>query len=95
MGKAKPVHPGGLALWSLHRAFRTAAAGRETNQAQRAHHMAMGTLRWVYLPGQLEKRGQAPHLPRSASEASGPYDCQRVAHNGLLSLDNLLIENTP
>jgi len=52
MGKAKPVHPAGLERWSLCRAFRTTAVGRETKQAHRAHQLSMGTLRGMYsLPG--------------------------------------------
>jgi len=50
MDKAKPVHPDGLGLESLHQACRTAAAGRETIQAKRAHQPAMGTLRSVHPP---------------------------------------------
>jgi len=48
MGKAKPVHRDGLELWSWRRACRTATACREINQARRAHHLSMGTLRWVH-----------------------------------------------
>jgi len=42
MGKAEPVHPDGLGLWSVRRAFRTAVPDRETQKAKRAHQPAMG-----------------------------------------------------
>jgi len=51
MGKAKPAHRDGLERCSLRRAFSTATACRETNQASRAYHMAMGTRRAVHFPG--------------------------------------------
>jgi len=50
MGKAKPVYRDGLELRSLRRACRAATAGRETNQALRAHQLAMGTRRAVHPP---------------------------------------------
>jgi len=48
----------------------------------------------------LEKRGQARayrvvSCRRRLAGAVEAHDCRRVAHNGLLSLDNLLIENAP
>jgi len=51
MGKAKPVHRDGLNRCSLRRTFSTATACRETNQASRAHQLAMGTRRAVHPPG--------------------------------------------
>jgi len=56
MGKAKPVHPDGLDRCSLRRAFSTATTYRETNQASRAHQMAMGTRRAVHPPGPVRFR---------------------------------------
>jgi len=50
MGKAKPVHPDGLDGCPLRRAFSTVTACRETNQASRAHQLAMGTRRAVHPP---------------------------------------------
>jgi len=49
MGKAKPLHRDGLNRCSLRRAFSTATACRETNQASRAHQLAMGTRRAVHI----------------------------------------------
>jgi len=81
MGKAKLVYPDGLERWSLRKASRTAAAWRETNKAQRAHQMVMGTLRSVHLPRQSRFRN-----PRGMTEVLSPA-CRTLALPILLNVN--------